>query len=45
MEEGKKEGLMGDLYSKLAFPDMIFLRCNILAFKTLFSGFAYLRLI
>lgn len=43
VEEGRKEGLMRDLYSRLALPDMVFLRCNILVFKTLFSGFACLR--
>lgn len=42
-EESRMERLMGDLYSRLAFPDMVFLRSNILVFKTLFSGFACLQ--
>lgn len=43
MEEGRKEGLMRDLYWRLALPPMVFLRCSALVFKTFLSGFAGLR--
>lgn len=43
VEESRKERHMGDIYSRLTLPDIIFLRCNILVFKTLYSGFECFR--
>lgn len=42
VEERRKESLMRNLYTRLTFSDMIFLRCSIVVLKTL-SGFAYFR--
>lgn len=43
MEESRRERLMGNLYSRLTLPDMVFLRCSILVFKALLSASACFR--
>lgn len=43
VEGSRMERQMGDLYGKLTLSDMVFWRCNILVFKTLYSCFACFR--